>query len=110
MASITAIEDVRLSARAALYQGHEDAPVSIFITQYDRGEGPDLHLHPYPEVFVVEEGTAVFTAGDEQLTVAAGHIVVVPAQTPHGYKNHADERLRVVSVHPSPTVQQTDLV
>jgi mannose-6-phosphate isomerase-like protein (cupin superfamily) len=110
MASITAIEDVRLSERAALYQGRDDAPVSIFITQYDRGEGPDLHLHPYPEVFVVEEGTAVFTAGDEQLTVAAGHIVVVPEQTPHGYKNPADEKLRVVSVHPSPTVQQTDLV
>ena len=54
-------------------------------------------------------GTAVFTAGEEELTVAEGHIVVVPAQTPHGFKNPGDETLRVVSVHPSPTVQQTDL-
>ena len=110
MASVTAIDDLRLSERAALFQGRDEIPVSMFITQYDRGQGPDLHLHPYPEVFVVQEGTAVFTAGDEQLTVAAGNIVVVPEQTPHGFKNPGDEKLRVVSVHPSPTVQQTDLV
>ena len=110
MASVTAIDDLRLSERAALFQGRDEIPVSMFITQYDRGQGPDLHLHPYPEVFVVQEGTAVFTAGDEQLTVAAGNIVVVPEQTPHGFKNPADDKLRVVSVHPSPTVQQTDLV
>jgi len=109
MAIVTAIEDLRLSERAALFQGRDDAPVSIFITQYDRGQGPSLHLHPYPEVFVVQAGTAVFTAGDEELVVDAGHIVVVPAQTPHGFKNPADDKLRVVSVHPSPTVQQTDL-
>jgi quercetin dioxygenase-like cupin family protein len=35
---------------------------------------------------------------------------VVPAETPHGFKNRHDGTLRVVSVHPSPAVQQTDLV
>ena len=43
------------------------------------------------------------------LTVTAGHIVVAPARTPHGFKNPGDDTLRVVSVHPSPMVQQTDL-
>ena len=109
MASVTPIEDLRLSHRAALFEGGEQAPVSIFVTEYSRGEGPDLHLHPYPEVFVVETGTAQFTAGDEQLTVPAGNIVVVPAQTPHGFKGAGEDKLRVVSVHPSPSVQQTDL-
>ena len=37
-------------------------------------------------------GTAVFTAGEEELTVAEGHIVVVPAQTPHGFKTRATRR------------------
>ena len=109
MATVVSIEDLRLSERAALFEGRDDIPVSIFVTRYARGEGPDLHLHPYAEVFVVRTGTAVFTAGDEQLEVAEGHIVVVPAETPHGFKNPADETLRVVSVHPSPTVRQTDL-
>ncbi|MGH2840510.1 MAG: cupin domain-containing protein [Solirubrobacteraceae bacterium] len=81
----------------------------MFITQYDRGEGPDQHLHPYPEVFLVQIGTARFTVDGEDTTVGAGNVVVVPQQTPHGFKNPADEKLRVVSVHPSPTVQQTDL-
>ena len=103
------IEDLRRSPTAALFQGGDDAPVSIFITQYQRGQGPSLHLHPYPEVFVVQTGTARFTAGDERLTVAAGNVVIVPADTPHGFKCAGDDTLRVVSVHPNPTVIQTDL-
>ena len=79
------------------------------MTEYQRGQGPDLHFHPYAEVFVVQTGTATFTAGDEEATVEAGHIVVVPPETPHGFKGAGDDTLRVVSVHPSPRVEQTDL-
>ena len=109
MATVTPIETLRLSHRAALFQGGDEIPVSMFITQYDRGEGPDQHFHPYAEAFIVQEGTARFTVDGEDLEVSAGNVVVVPPQTPHGFKNAADEKLRVVSVHPSPTVQQTDL-
>src|SRR5215211_1485824 len=109
MASVTPIETLRRSATAALFEGRDEAPVSIFVTEYQRGHGPDLHFHPYPEVFVVETGTAEFTAGDEKLEVSGGNIVVVPAETTHGFKCTGDDTLRVVSVHPSPTVQQTDL-
>jgi len=109
MASVTPTSDLRLSERVALFQGREEIGVSIFITQSRRGQGPDLHLHPYPEAFVVETGTAVFTAGDDEFTVGAGNVVVVPAETPHGFKSCDDELLRVVSVHPNPTVEQTDL-
>jgi quercetin dioxygenase-like cupin family protein len=109
MATVTPIDELRRSPTACLFQGRDQAPVSIFVTEYQRGQGPDLHLHPYPEVFVVETGTARFTAGDEELVVEGGNIVVVPAETPHGFKGHGDDTLRVVSVHPSPTVQQTDL-
>jgi mannose-6-phosphate isomerase-like protein (cupin superfamily) len=58
-------------------------------------------------VFVVQEGTAAFTAGDEELTVTGGNIVIVPAETPHGFKGAGADTLRVVSVHPSPSVVQT---
>jgi mannose-6-phosphate isomerase-like protein (cupin superfamily) len=109
MATVIPIEDLRLSPRAARFEGGEETPISTFVTRYARGEGPNLHLHPYPETFVVQTGSARFTAGDEQLTVAAGHIVIVPADTPHGFKNPAEETLNVLSVHASPRVIQTDL-
>lgn len=108
---IQALDELRLSPTAALFQGVASGgvPVSIFVTAYTMGGGPDLHLHPYDEVFLVEQGTAEFTAGDEVRSVNAGHVVVVPAETPHGFKQRGETRLRVVSVHPSPEVIQTDL-
>jgi mannose-6-phosphate isomerase-like protein (cupin superfamily) len=57
----------------------------------------------------VQTGTAVFTVGDDEITVDAGHVVIVPAETPHMFKSAGDDTLRVVSVHPSAEVEQTDL-
>ena len=109
VARVIPIEDLRRSAMAALFQGGDDAPISFFVTEFPRGRGPDLHVHPYPEVLLVEAGTAMFTVGGESFTVTGEHVVVVPAQTPHGFKGAGDDTLRVVSVHSSPTVIQTDL-
>ncbi len=109
MATVIPFDDVRLSPTTIKFEGGDEAPVSSFIVTYPRGRGPDLHLHPYPEVFFVLEGTARYTVGDEELTVTGGHVVIVPAETPHGFKNPEDETLRVLSVHPSPSVVQTDL-
>ena len=109
MPEVIPVEALRLSPTAALFEGGERAPISMFITTYERGQGPQLHVHPYPEVFVVQTGVARFTVADEELVVEAGHVVVVPEETPHGFKSERDDTLRVVSVHPSPTVRQTDL-
>ena len=109
MATVIPIEDLRRSPRAALFEGGDRIPVSSFITEYDRGHGPDLHFHPYPELVIVQSGIARFTAGEEQIEVPQGNVVVVPAETAHGFKSVSDDKLRVVSVHPSPTVIQTDL-
>ena len=109
MPTVIPLADLRRSATAALFEGREQIPVSVFVTEYQRGQGPDLHVHPYPEVFVVQDGTATFTVGEDELTVAGGHIAIVPAETAHGFKGAGDDTLRVVSVHPSPAVVQTDL-
>ena len=111
MPEVIPLESLRRGATACLFEGGDRTPVSMFVTTYpERGQGPHLHVHPYPEVFLVQEGEAEFTAGDEQTRVAAGNFVIVPAETPHGFKNCRDgETLRVVSVHPSPHVVQTDL-
>lgn len=57
----------------------------------------------------MERNTALFTAGDRELTVTEGHFVLVPADTPHRYVGASEEPVRVVSVHPSGKVQQTNL-
>ena len=110
MPTVIPVADLRRSPNAALFEGGDEIGISMFVTRYaEEGEGPDLHLHPYPEAFVVEDGTARFTVGEDEIEVDAGHVVVVPAETPHAFKCVGGEVLRVVSVHPSPAVEQTDL-
>ena len=109
VARVIPVEDVRYTPAVAVFEGHDDAPVSFYVTEFERGEGTPLHLHPYPEVFLVERNAALFTAGEEESTVTAGHFVVVPAHTPHRYVGASDEAVRVVSVHPRGKVEQTNL-
>ena len=109
MARVIPVESVRYTPAVAVLEGHDDAPVSVYVTEFERGDGTPLHFHPYPEVFLVERNTALFTAGDEEITITAGHFVIVPAGTPHRYVGASDEPTRVVSVHPSPEVVQTNV-
>jgi len=109
MARVIPVEEVRYNPAVAVFEGHDEAPVSFYVTEFERGEGTPLHLHPYPELFLVERNTARFTAGEEELIVEAGHFVLVPANTPHRYVGASDEAVRVVSVQPSGTVQQTNV-
>ena len=107
MPTILPLEDLRKSPTACLFEGGDEIPVSTFVTEHPRGKGAALHFHPYPEAFVVLSGTAVFTVGEENVTIDGGNVVVVPAETPHGFESAGDDPLRIVSVHPSPRVQQT---
>lgn len=109
MPTVIPLDSLAFSPTAKLFEGGDEAPLSIFVTEYDRGQGVGLHVHPYPEVFLVETGTAEFTVGDETLMVEAGHIVIAPKETPHGFRGAGDDTLRVVSVHPSGTVEQAFL-
>jgi mannose-6-phosphate isomerase-like protein (cupin superfamily) len=78
---------------------NHNASVSIIVVDAPPGGGPKLHRHPYEEVFVIQEGTATFTAGDETMEVRAGKAVVVPAGVPHKFVNSGTERLRQVDIH-----------
>ena len=63
------------------------------------GEGPNLHVHPYDEIFHIIEGTAEFTVGDRKFEAVAGSLVIGPANVPHAYKNLGPGRLDSVDVH-----------
>ena len=91
------------SETAHRFEGHLNGgpDVSFFLIDSDRGGGPDLHTHPYAEVFVIEEGEVTFTAGDETIEAKAGQIVVVPAGVPHKYVNSGTGRARHIDIHAS---------
>ena len=76
------------------------APVSFFVLDTRPGEGPGLHRHPYAETFIIQEGQATFTVGDEKIEAGAGDIVVAPAETPHAFVNSGSSVLRSVNIHP----------
>lgn len=77
------------------------ASVSVIVVDAPPGSGPRLHKHPYEEVFVVQEGNATFTAGEETIEVSGGQVVVVPAGVAHKFVNSGAGRLRQVDIHAS---------
>lgn len=63
------------------------------------GGGPRLHKHPYPEVFVIRRGTALFSVGGQRIEAAEGSIVVAPANTPHKFENVGPGPLETIDIH-----------
>jgi mannose-6-phosphate isomerase-like protein (cupin superfamily) len=83
-------------------QGHNhNATVSIIVIDAPPGNGPKLHRHPYEEVFVIQQGSVTFTAGDETIEARGGQVVVVPAGVAHKFTNSGTGRLRQVDMHAS---------
>jgi quercetin dioxygenase-like cupin family protein len=74
---------------------------SVIVVDATPGSRPMLHKHPYAEIFVVLEGQATFTAGEEVIEAIGGQVVVVPAGVPHTFVNSGTGPLRQVDIHPS---------
>lgn len=89
-------------AREFVGAAHGDVPLCVLLVEARPGQGPALHLHPYPELLIVQAGRARAWVGDEEGDVTAGDIVVVPAHTPHRFVNIGDDTLRQVDIHASP--------
>ena len=107
---MTAIDlaDLAVSPTAALFQGDEHgAGVSVFVTRTPPGREVELHVHPYPETFLLLAGAGRWTVGATTVDLAPDQMVVVPADTPHGFANTGDVPLLVVSVHERGTIEQT---
>jgi mannose-6-phosphate isomerase-like protein (cupin superfamily) len=77
--------------------------LTILFVDAPPGRGPSLHQHPYEEVFIVQEGEALVTAGDEQRTLRAGDVLIIPPDTPHAFTNTGDGPLRQIDIHVAPS-------
>lgn len=83
--------------------------ISLFSVDNEPGQGPGLHVHPYPETWIVKSGRARIVAGDEAFDVGPNDIAVVPAGVPHKFTNIGDERLVIFCVHDTGTMVQDNL-
>jgi mannose-6-phosphate isomerase-like protein (cupin superfamily) len=94
------------SPRSFLFNGklHGQTNVSFIHIEMPPGEGPRLHRHAYDEVFVVLEGSATFTVGDETVKAVAGDVVVGPANVPHKFINDGPGILKQVDIHATDTI------
>ena len=114
------IEPAKVSASEWLHPGQalrgllegKNLQTSITLLRYATdvvGEGPTLHVHPYDEIFMINEGRARFTVGDMTIDAEAGDVVLGPANIPHGYQNLGPGRLDTLDIHLSPEWIQFDL-
>lgn len=109
--TVVSPEQLRIgSGRTRRFVGAEHgADVSYFYVENQPGEGPGLHWHPYSETWVVLEGTAEFTRGEETFNATAGDTATGPAYVPHRFVNTGSGILRLLGIHASPTIIQTFL-
>lgn len=73
------------------------------------GEGPNLHVHPYDEVFHILRGRAEFTVGNTKIIAEEGDVVIGPANIPHAYQNLGPGRLDTIDIHLNQEWIQYDL-
>jgi quercetin dioxygenase-like cupin family protein len=109
--TVVDLNELRRSPTAWLFEGGPRAGVgiSMFIVRTPPGKFVELHVHPYPETFLLLEGRGRWTAGDDVVELEPEQMISVPPNTPHGFRNIGDEPLLVVSVHEAAELQQTFL-
>lgn len=76
-----------------------DTDVSFIVVDMPPDAVVKLHTHPYKEIFIIEEGSATYTIGEETIEAHAGQIVIADADVPHGFTNTGEGRLKQVDIH-----------
>jgi len=96
--------------RTAKYEGEPyGSNTSFFLVDTDPGQGPGLHLHPYPETWVVLGGRVLFVVDGEEFEATTDALTTVPPETPHKFTAIGPGTLRMFCIHPSPRMIQVDL-
>ncbi|MDD5064649.1 MAG: cupin domain-containing protein [Phycisphaerae bacterium] len=72
-----------------------DTPAgTITLFAFDKGQKLSEHTAPYNAVVQVIEGTARLMIGGRDVTVPAGHVIIMPANVPHAV--NAEERFKML--------------
>jgi mannose-6-phosphate isomerase-like protein (cupin superfamily) len=93
--------DLGTETTSQQFQGAEYGfDASFFLVHFEPGQGPRLHRHAYPEVFILADGEATFTVDGAEYVARGGQTVVVPAGAAHKFRNSGSVRLELTSIHP----------
>ena len=84
----------------------EGAEQTIGLATFDAGKSNAEHIHPNcEEVVFVLDGEVRHTLGDQETTLRAGDLIVVPRGMPHRLLNTSDRPVRTYIVFSSPDRQ-----
>jgi mannose-6-phosphate isomerase-like protein (cupin superfamily) len=75
------------------------AGLTLILVDAETGHGPNLHRHPYEEIFVIHAGIGRFFVDESEAEARAGDIVVAPAGTRHRFVNSGRDRLQLTAIH-----------
>ena len=67
---------------------------TITLFAFDAGQKLSEHTAPYDAVVQVIDGRATLMIGGQEVTVAAGEVIIMPGNVPHAVT--ADERFKMV--------------
>jgi quercetin dioxygenase-like cupin family protein len=70
--------------------------VSLLVNIVDPGAQAPLHVHTVEETMLVLEGTVWARIGVEEYTVGPNHTVVIPANTPHAWRNAGETTAKLL--------------
>ena len=93
-------EPLRFDSPRQFEGGEHGVDASYFLVRFEPGDGPRLHRHEYPEVFILGAGEATFTVDGAEYVARDGQTVVVPAGAAHKFRNSGSARLELTSIHP----------
>lgn len=97
-------------SRTARFEGRSHGSgVSFFLVDTDPGGGPGLHRHPYSETWLVLDGEATITIGDQVVVAHGGDVAVVQPDTWHRFVSTGPGALRMVCIHASDVMVQENL-
>jgi quercetin dioxygenase-like cupin family protein len=72
----------------------DTAAGTITLFAFDKGQKLSEHTAPYNAVVQVIDGSAELTIGGKNVTVPAGHVIIMPANVPHAV--NAEEKFKML--------------
>jgi mannose-6-phosphate isomerase-like protein (cupin superfamily) len=86
--------------RRGFFGGHSKRPGGFEFWELDAGVSEGAHTHggdrPLEEVYYFQEGRGLMEIDGEEVPVASGDFVLVPAGVHHGVRNTGDTPLKLV--------------
>jgi quercetin dioxygenase-like cupin family protein len=83
----------------------------VGIAWFEPGDVHLLHHHPHgDEWYLVIEGSALFTVGDEVIRGVSGTALFLPAGVPHRIENDGGERLHIAWGFDRPELEDVGIV